>query len=366
MIRITTVIGARPQFIKASVMSAHFRQSGLIQEVLVHTGQHFDPAMSDVFFSELNIPVPQYNLGIHSATHGKMTGQMLIAIEEVVKRENPHYLMVYGDTNSTLAGALAAKKLHIPVIHIEAGLRSKNMRMPEEINRILTDRISDILCCPTEKAMANLKVEGFESFQCIFLKTGDIMEDALRAIERSFEPQSAAVAGLNLEAEKYLLCTVHRAENTDDAERLGEIMGALAELAQEVTIVVPLHPRTRKKAQTLPEHKNLRFIKPVGYRDNLDLIKHSLAVLTDSGGVQKEAYMMKRFCITLRDETEWTELTELSCNFLSGAQKESILAAYNKIKGLKWSAPENIYGGGNAREKIFDMILDDATRRGIL
>jgi UDP-GlcNAc3NAcA epimerase len=366
MIRITTVIGARPQFIKASVMSQHFAKEGIVKEVLIHTGQHFDANMSDIFFSELQMPSASYNLGIHSTSHGKMTGQMIIGIEEALLKEKPHYLLVYGDTNSTLAGALAARKLQIPIIHVEAGLRSGNNRMPEEINRIVTDRISDLLCCPTDRALNNLVREGFNYFDCVFQQTGDIMEDALRYHEKHFASASAILDKFGIQPGQYILCTIHRAENTDDPERLQQIMIAINEIAAETKLIVPLHPGTRKKISVLPTHRNLHFIDPVGYAENLQLIKKSSAVMTDSGGMQKEAYMMKKFCITLRDETEWTELSDCSCNFLAGAEKEKILDTYRAVKNMKWNAEEGIYGGGRAGSEIHKMIVQDAQKRGIL
>lgn len=366
MIRITTVLGARPQFIKASVMSRQFAKDGIVKEVLVHTGQHFDATMSDIFFSQLKIPLPKYSLGVHSTSHGKMTGKMIIGIEKVLLKEKPHYLLVYGDTNSTLAAAIAGKKLQIPIIHIEAGLRSKNNRMPEEVNRILTDRVSDLLCCPTDRALRNLAEEGFDSFDCVFKKTGDIMEDALRYNETHFESPSEVLQTFGLQAVTYILCTLHRAENTDDAGRLREIMAAIEEIASETNLVIPLHPRTKKKIKALPTHPNLHFMDPVGYLENLQLIKGSSMVMTDSGGMQKEAYMMKKFCITLRDETEWTELIECNCNFLAGADKKKILEIYQATKRMKWHAEEDIYGGGRAASEIYNMILQDAEKRGIL
>jgi UDP-GlcNAc3NAcA epimerase len=364
MIRITTVIGARPQFIKASVMSRHFKESGMVDEVLVHTGQHFDHNMSDIFFAELNIPPPAYNLGINNASHGKMTGNMLIAIEEVLLRESPHYVLVYGDTNSTLAAALAAKKLHIPIIHIEAGLRSRNHRMPEEINRIVTDRISDLLCCPSETAVQNLRSEGFDLFDCTFRQTGDIMEDALKFYEKDI--RSPILKVLGVQPGNYILSTAHRAENTNDPERMDQIKQAWLKIAEETHVVVPLHPRTRDKIKDLPDHKNLHFIEPVGYLDNLQLIRHCTMVMTDSGGMQKEAYWMKKFCITLRDETEWNELADVSCNFITGAHLKTILEKYTQIKRLSWEIPDGIFGGGNSREKIYHMVVQDAARRGFL
>lgn len=366
MIRIATVIGARPQFIKASVMSRCFAKSGIVKEVIIHTGQHFHQNMSDVFFSQLAIPNPAYNLGINNVTHGKMTGQMLAGLEEIVMRENPDYLMVYGDTNSTLAGALAAAKLHIPVIHIEAGLRSRNNRMPEEINRILTDRISNLLCCPTEGALKNLTQEGFDFFDCTFKKTGDVMEDAVRHAEKMLPNQLPLQGDLRVEPQQYVLCTLHRAENTDDPKKLASIMKALLEIAADTKIVFPIHPRTRLRLTNLPSHPNMIFIEPVGYLENLKLMKDSQFVLTDSGGMQKEAYMLKKFCITLREETEWTELLDIDCNFVVGSNKQKILEACTKVRQRSWHESRDLYGGGKAGPRIYEMIVEDAEARAII
>ena len=347
-------------------MSRFFGESGTVKEILVHTGQHFDYNMSEVFFSELKIPPPDYNFGINSSSHGNMTGRMLIAIEEVLEKEKPHYLLVYGDTNSTLAGALAAKKLQIPIIHIEAGLRSYNNRMPEEINRTVTDRISNLLCCPTDAAMLNLQKEGFNNFDCVYRKTGDVMEDSVRFHQKLFDKHPKILTEIGVVPNGYSLATLHRAENTDDISRLNNIIDAFIEIASDTMIVMPLHPRTKTKLSELPHATNLKIIEPLGYADNLQLMSLSNMVMTDSGGMQKEAYMMKKFCLTLRDETEWTELVDLSCNFVTGAVKETIVERYHYVKGLNWNAPSHIYGGGNAAEKIFNMITEDALRRGIV
>jgi UDP-GlcNAc3NAcA epimerase len=347
-------------------MSRFLKESGTVQETLVHTGQHFDFNMSEVFFSGLGIPAPRYNLGINTSSHGNMTGKMLIGIEEILLKETCDYVLVYGDTNSTLAGALAAKKLHIPVIHVEAGLRSFNNRMPEEINRIITDRISDLLCCPTDVAMKNLKAEGFDHFRCTYLNTGDILHDAVRFQEKLPGSEEVLLAQLGLSKNNYILATIHRPENTDDPERMKNILEAWAEIAKEISIVVPLHPRTKNAISILPPPKGVHFIDPVGYADNLQLMKFSSMVMTDSGGMQKEAYMLKKFCLTLRDETEWTELVDSSCNFVTGAEKEKIVATYHSVKKRKWTAPDDFYGGGSAALEIFNMIVRDATRRSIV
>ncbi|MDH5400376.1 MAG: UDP-N-acetylglucosamine 2-epimerase (non-hydrolyzing) [Cyclobacteriaceae bacterium] len=302
-----TILGARPQFIKASPVSRALKAEG-IDEVIVHTGQHFDENMSKIFFDEMGIPEPHYNLEVHGLGHGAMTGRMLEKIESVLLKEKPDVVIVYGDTNSTIAGALAAKKLHIKVAHIEAGLRSFNMKMPEEINRILTDRISDFLFCPTTTALENLKKEGFENIDCKITNSGDVMYDAFLQFSDIAQEKSTILSDQKLSDRKYILCTVHRQENTDDKQRFGEIVRTLNTVAEEATIVFPVHPRTQQLLGTYSLHKNIRIIPPVGYLDMVSLINHSMLVMTDSGGLQKEAFFARKYCITLREETEWVEL----------------------------------------------------------
>lgn len=357
--KIVTVVGARPQFIKAAVMSRHFfgNFNQEITEVIVHTGQHFDANMSEIFFHELQIPVPKYNLGIHGASHGKMTGRMLEAVERVIIDESPDYVLVYGDTNSTLAAALAAKKLQVKIIHIEAGLRSHNMKMPEEINRILTDRISNILCCPTKGAMENLKSEGFDNFDCRVSVTGDIMEDSAIFFREKISEPSSFLDHLGLRPQEYSLCTIHRQENVDNPERLQAIASILREISKHETVVIPMHPRTKPKFNL--DGANIKLIEPVGYLDSLRLLKNCQIVLTDSGGLQKEAYFFQKYCITLRNETEWTELVDHGCNITVGADFRKAVEAYEFLKKKKWSAPQNLYGGGNAATRICEMIVAD-------
>lgn len=383
--KIVTVVGARPQFIKvAAVSRAIAKHNDLLSdgqspltEIIVHTGQHFDANMSDIFFEEMEIPRPDYHLEINSMGHGAMTGRMLEKIEEILLEEKPDYVMVYGDTNSTLAGALAAKKLHIKVIHVEAGLRSFNMRMPEEINRILTDRISDILCCPTDTAVNNLTNEGFK-LSCHpqitendprIINTGDVMQDAALFYSRFSAAKSTIVNTLELKDKKFVLCTIHRAENTDDESRLRNIFDALLEISSELPVVLPLHPRTQKIAITLgllpgssgQEHKNknskLIIIPPVGYFDMIELLKYAKIVMTDSGGLQKEAYFFKKPCITLRDETEWVELVSAGVNMLTGADKNAITDGYHKLITSDLIFPDEIYGGGKAAEALVASIV---------
>ena len=344
--KIVTIIGARPQFIKAAVVSRAISSFPDVQEVIVHTGQHFDTNMSDIFFEEMCIPKPNYNLNINGMTHGAMTGQMLEKIESILLAEQPNWVIVYGDTNSTLAGALAASKLHIRVAHIEAGLRSYNMNMPEEINRILTDRISSVLFCPTEQAIKNLYQEGFKQSPCTLLNCGDVMQDAAL-----FYANKAKCPDFSL-PEHFILATLHRAENTDSPERLQSIIAALEEIAREMPVVIPIHPRTRKKLQELNfdfKQTRLQLVDPVGYLEMVHLLKHCSLVATDSGGLQKEAYFFKKYCITLRTETEWVELVEQGANIITGWRYEDILNNYKQLKHTTkdvFSSP--LYGDGEA------------------
>lgn len=352
--KIVTVIGARPQFIKAAVVSRAIAAHKDIKEVIVHTGQHFDANMSDIFFEEMCIPKPDYNLNVNGLGHGAMTGQMLEKIEAVLLQEKPDWVLVYGDTNSTIAGALAAKKLHIKVAHVEAGLRSFNMDMPEEINRILTDRISDILFCPTETAVNNLKKEGYENINCRIIRNGDVMQDAaLFYAGRAVRPKADI-------PEDFVLCTVHRAENTDDPERLRNIFSALEEISKTCRVVLPLHPRTKGKLSATgydTNNSHILFIEPVGYLEMVWMLKHCRLVMTDSGGLQKEAYFFDKYCITLRDETEWVELVKYGYNFLAGDDKGKIISLYNHISdknNIEQKTP--LYGNGNAGDLIVETL----------
>lgn len=325
---IVSIVGARPQFIKLAPLSKELRKLGF-NEVIVHTGQHYDENMSDLFFKELEIPEPDYNLGIGSGSHGNQTGRMLIAIEEVLSKEKPDLVIVYGDTNSTLAGALCASKLHIKLAHVEAGLRSFNKDMPEEVNRIVADHLSDILFCPTETAVENLKREGITEGTYL---VGDIMFDALMYFSKISEAKSKILERLNLKPKEYYLATIHRAENTDNYERLKSILEALAEL--DLLVVFPIHPRTQNRIKDYNLEyllKEFFVIEPVGYLDMLQLEKHAKAILTDSGGVQKEAFWLRVPCITLRDETEWVETVRYGWNRLVGADKDKILRSVLNI-----------------------------------
>ncbi|HKA54398.1 MAG TPA: UDP-N-acetylglucosamine 2-epimerase (non-hydrolyzing) [Candidatus Binatia bacterium] len=314
--KIVTVVGTRPQFIKCGPLSRELRKVAI--EVLVHTGQHYDENMSDVFFRELDIPCPDYHLGVGSGSHGAQTGEMLGKVEEVLLSEHPDYVLVYGDTNSTVAGALAAAKLNIPVIHVEAGLRSFNRRAPEEINRVIVDHVSTFLFCPTTTAVNNLVAEGIT--QGVHL-VGDVMYDALCHNLRTAERTSRVLERLRLHPRAYLLASVHRAENTDRPDNLGNILRAFTALVEPgQTVVFPVHPRTRERLRELGEdrHANLLTIAPVSYFDMLVLEKNAKIILTDSGGVQREAYWLRVPCVTLRDETEWVETVAAGWNTLAG------------------------------------------------
>ena len=327
--KIINIVGARPQFIKLAPLSKILRETN-INEIILHTGQHYDENMNDLFFKELEIPEPDYNLGIGSGNHGEQTGKMLIEIEKVLLEEKPNLVIVFGDTNSTLAGALAASKLHILLAHVEAGLRSFNKKMPEEINRILTDHVSDILFCPTQTAVENLKRESITNG--VYL-VGDIMFDALMHFSEISKTKSQILKKLNLKPKKYYLATVHRAENTDDYDRLKNILFALSQLDKPV--VFPIHPRTKKMVENFGLNhllERLIIIEPVGYLDMISLEANAQAILTDSGGVQKEAFWLRVPCITLREETEWIETVETGWNKLVGSRMESIINAVQNIE----------------------------------
>ncbi|MBP6809939.1 MAG: UDP-N-acetylglucosamine 2-epimerase (non-hydrolyzing) [Saprospiraceae bacterium] len=356
--KIITVIGARPQFVKAAVVSRAFRAYPSIEEKIVHTGQHFDANMSDIFFEEMEIPRPHFNLEINSLSHGAMTGRMLEHIEEVLLAEKPDALLVYGDTNSTLAGALAARKLQIPVMHVEAGLRSHNNAMPEETNRILTDRISKVLFCPTKTAVTNLQLEGFEHFDCSILQVGDVMEDAAIYYAPRSTKHSNILKTLHLEGTDFALCTLHRAENTDDPARFRAIVEALNETATRMPVVLPLHPRTQKLLEKNGLQINAITVPPLGYFDMLSLLQHCCVVMTDSGGLQKEAYFFGKFCLTLRDDTEWTELVEEGFNFLVGADKNLILNTLEGVFSKKFPEKKDFFGGGKASARIAEVVAN--------
>lgn len=353
--KIFTIVGARPQFVKAAVVSRAFANYDEIEEQIIHTGQHHDQNMSDIFFEEMEIPRPAYNLGIHGKGHGAMTGQMLEGLEGLFMRHQPDLVIVYGDTNSTLAGALAATKLHIPIAHIEAGLRSFNMQMPEEVNRILTDRVSNFLFCPTDAAIENLSKEGYPFGNMKVVLSGDVMQDAAMYYAGKSALHSTIIKDLNLG--KFILCTLHRAENTDDEGRLSSIMNALSQINNEIPVVLPLHPRTKKIIAERGIKTDVHIINPVGYFDMLELIKHSSLVMTDSGGLQKEAYFFQKHCVTLREETEWIELVKGGFNQLAGAAANSILEAYHLMKDKVSDFTVELYGGGHAAHRIAKEII---------
>lgn len=356
--KIVTIVGARPQFIKAAAVSRVIRDdyANRIEEVLVHTGQHYDDNMSKVFFEELDIPLPKHNLEISGGQHGAMTGRMLEAIEKVLLEEKPDWVLIYGDTNSTLAGALAAAKLHIPVAHVEAGLRSFNMRMPEEINRILADRVSSLLFCPTETAVNNLNTEGITSG---VHSVGDVMYDASLFYQDMARQRSTVLDDLNLSDDRYVLATCHRAENTDEPNRLLGIVNALMNIASDMPVVLPLHPRTRG---LLAQHGltdklgALKVIEPVSFLDMIRLEQSAYAIVSDSGGVQKEAYFYGVPCLTTRDETEWVETVESGWNQLVGADTARIVNAYLTLK--RPALRPQLYGDGQAAELIIKILVD--------
>lgn len=357
MQKIVTIVGARPQFVKASALSRALQEED-IPEVIVHTGQHFDDNMADIFFRQMEIPEPKYNLGINSLSHGAMTGRMLEEIEKVILKEKPSAVVVYGDTNSTLAGALAASKLHIPVAHVEAGLRSFNMKMPEEINRILTDRISDFLFCPTETAILNLKDEGFVHFPSRVVMSGDVMYDVAIYYSQLSSRKSNILQELKLEPYPFILATLHRQENTDDPARLNDILQALNDLSEHFRIVLPLHPRTKNIIARHGIHLKFHPIDPVGYFDMMELLKRCSLVITDSGGLQKESYFFTKHCLVVRDETEWTELVYLEYNFLVGADKTNIVQKSMEVRNIVRSFDERPYGNGDAAKKIARILKD--------
>lgn len=354
--KIITIIGARPQFVKAAALSREFAKHDFIEEIIVHTGQHFDANMSDVFFDEMEIPKPKLNLAINSLSHGAMTGRMLEGIEELLIKEKPDLLLVYGDTNSTLAGALAAKKLHIKVAHVEAGLRSFNMEMPEEVNRILTDRISNFLFCPTQSAIDNLEKEGYKNIDCEVVRTGDVMNDAALFYAKKSEEKSTVVESLNLD--KFILTTLHRAENTDDETILHSIVSSLNHIHENVCpVVLPLHPRTKAKLEQFGIELKVKLIDPVGYFDMIELLKNCSLVMTDSGGLQKEAFFFKKNCVTLREQTEWVELIEEGVNKLAGSDAEKIVAFTKEMLAKKSNFTTNLYGNGKATETITEFLI---------
>tara|TARA_B100000900_G_scaffold17686_1_gene13921 strand:+ start:56 stop:1123 length:1068 start_codon:yes stop_codon:yes gene_type:complete len=354
MIKVLTIIGARPQIIKAATLSRIIKAqySSRVNEVLVHTGQHYHHNMNDIFFKDMNILEPKYNLGLGGLSHSVMIGKMMVGLEDILIKEKPDWVLVYGDTNSTLAGALVASKLHIKIAHIEAGLRSHNMNMQEEVNRILTDRISNLLFCPTALAVKNLDAEGFSNFPNAGIKNvGDIMyEGAMYYSKQSKRPLQPN------NIDNYVLATIHRAETTDNIENLRSVISALNTINESIPVIVPIHPKT----QSIIKNNNLgvsfRMINPVGYLEMIWLIQNCYLVVTDSGGLQKEAYFFEKHCLTLRNETEWLELIESGNNVVVGYDTNKILSEFNTPKKFKYSG--KLYGDGNTAELIINALME--------
>lgn len=344
--KVLTVVGARPNFIKMAPVSRELRKS--MAEVIVHTGQHYDYELDKIFFDQLQIPAPAYHLGVGSGSHGYQTGEMLKKIDGIIASEKPEVVLVYGDTNSTLAGALGATKMHVPVAHVEAGLRSYDRRMPEEVNRVLTDHCSTLLFCPTQAAVRNLQLEGITAGVSL---TGDVSVDAMKAVAEIAEKQTGILQANQLSSKGYNLATIHRAENTDSYRNLRDIVEAFAEIGD---IVLPVHPRTEKYLKKFDlldrlAHK-VKLIRPVGYLDMITLEQNARMILTDSGGVQKEAYLLRVPCVTLRENTEWVETVEEGWNVLAGSDREKIVRAYREFHPQQES--KNVFGDGNARARI--------------
>jgi len=358
--KVVTIIGARPQFIKAATVSREFKKYAHVKEVIIHTGQHFDANMSDIFFTQMDIPKPDYMLAVSGLSHGAMTGRMLEEIEEKLIMEKPDWVLVYGDTNSTLAGALAASKLHIKIAHVEAGLRSYNMRMPEEQNRIITDRLSCVLFCPTNYAMENLDKEGYSSMDIDIVNVGDVMQDAAMFYADKVEkPKEFNDSDLST---GFVLSTIHRAENTDSPDRLTSIVDAINKINKNTPVILPLHPRTRGKIKEYGLTLDAKVIEPVGYLEMLFLLKNCSLVVCDSGGLQKEAFFFNKPCITMRDETEWVELVDSGVNLLTGANSKNIVDAYKEANSIQVLDDGSLYGGGNASARIVKYIVTESNQ----
>lgn len=374
MTRILTIVGARPQFVKAGAISRAIinlqKEIGLeLTEKIIHTGQHFDSNMSEVFFEQMGIPKPDYFLNINGLSHGSMTGRMLEEIEKVIKSESPDWVLVYGDTNSTLAGALAAAKLHIPIAHVEAGLRSNNLAMPEEVNRVLTDRISSLLFCPTSVAVENLKKEGFpfptpRKKSQVIENVGDVMFDVV-LYYRNKALKEVSLEAYGLSEGNYALCTLHRQENTDDPKRLTNIFEALRLINKECPVVLPLHPRTKKLISSTDNStclSNFMVLDPLPYLEMQRLEMGARVILTDSGGVQKEAFFHKVPCVTLRDETEWVETVKSGANLITGAESEKILLAFRQLKSMRSGFGDSPFGSGVAAKKIIEVLQNNSNK----
>ncbi|MCT4624941.1 MAG: UDP-N-acetylglucosamine 2-epimerase (non-hydrolyzing) [Schleiferiaceae bacterium] len=366
MIKIVSVVGARPQFIKAASLSRIFKSNfaNKVEEILVHTGQHYDTKMSDVFFNELEIEKPRYNLGVGSGSHAHQTGEALVQLERVLQDENPDAMIVFGDTNATLAGALAASKMKIPIAHVESGLRSFNMKMPEEVNRVITDSLSSFLFCPTEQAVRNLKHLDFDTkkkvsgLNPLVLNVGDVMFDTSLFYRQKASRSILDV--LEIKEGQFVLATMHRDFNTDNKERLSTILKALDELSLLIPIILPLHPRTKSKMDEMkiPAPKNLRFIEPVSYLQMLALEDGAKFIVTDSGGVQKEAFFFEKPTLILRHETEWTEIVDNGNAFLCDADTFKIKQAFSYLLENPSFTYPSFYGKGNAAELICKTLVD--------
>lgn len=353
--KIVTIIGARPQFIKAAVVSRAISKYQHIEEIIIHTGQHFDSNMSEIFFEEMSIPKPLYNLNINSLSHGAMTGQMIEKIEEVLVIEQPDWVLLYGDTNSTLAGSIAAKKLQIKIAHVEAGLRMYDMNNPEEINRLVADRLSNILFCPSSVSIENLLREGYENFECQLVNSGDVMYDATKYYRNKAKKPNIEVPSI------FSLCTMHRAENTDNTDNLINIIQALEKVSEKCPVVFPIHPRTKSKLKSLGYNflkSSIIFVAPVGYLEIMWLLENCQLVFTDSGGLQKEAYFFEKYCVIFNDKTPWIELNNGGFNKLVRSDKTKITEAFQCFsKKSKLGFGKQIYGDGSAGSKIVNTLL---------
>lgn len=353
--KLINLIGARPQFVKAAVVSRELRSRQGVKEVILHTGQHFDRALSGDILDELGFPEVDHHLGINQLSHGAMTGRMLEQIEKILLQERPDTVLVYGDTNSTIAGALAARKLNIPVAHVEAGMRSFNLRMPEEINRILTDRISDLLFCSSASSVQHLEKEGYGNFPCTVVNSGDVMYDAFLHFQSVAGERSDILRRIGLK--EFVLCTLHRESNVDQKDQLAAILSALDKINKEIPVVLPVHPRTAKRLEEFGLSTAIKLIPPATYFDMLVLLKHCSMVITDSGGLQKEAYFSEKPCLTVRFETEWTELVDLGYNKLVGTDPDWILNNFRWMTENPPSFDQQLYGDGHASRIIADHLL---------